>query len=76
MFLYVMDTESRDQLLNLGFELLKENDKKTVYRKQLLTFINCYSKLITLTQTLRHNLRNGNYASQRQSIIVMYFCCT
>lgn len=31
MFLYVMDTESRDKLLNLGFELLKENDKKTVW---------------------------------------------
>ena len=31
MFLYVMDTESRDQLLSLGFELLKENDKKTVW---------------------------------------------
>lgn len=31
MFLYVMDTESRDKLLNLGFELLKENGKKTVW---------------------------------------------
>lgn len=31
MFLYVMDTESRDKLLNLGFELLKENDEKTVW---------------------------------------------
>lgn len=31
MFLYVMDVESRDKLLHLGFELLKENDKKTVW---------------------------------------------
>lgn len=31
MFLYVMDIESRDKLLNSGFELLKENDKKTVW---------------------------------------------
>lgn len=31
MFLYVMDTESRDKLLKLGFELLKENDKKTIW---------------------------------------------
>lgn len=31
MFLYVMDIESRDKLLQLGFELLKENNKKTVW---------------------------------------------
>lgn len=41
MFLYVMDIESRDRLLNLGFELLKSNDEKTVWifvNKQEQTF--------------------------------------
>lgn len=31
MFLYVMDSESKDKLVKLGFELLKENSKKTVW---------------------------------------------
>lgn len=31
MFLYVMDKESRDRLLALGFELLKANDKNTIW---------------------------------------------
>lgn len=31
MFIYVMDTESRDKLLSLGFELLKENDTKSIW---------------------------------------------
>lgn len=31
MFLYVMDTESRDKLLTLGFELLKKSDKNAIW---------------------------------------------
>jgi len=31
MFIYVMDTESRDKLVNLGYELLKENETKTIW---------------------------------------------
>lgn len=41
MFIYVMDTESRDKLQSLGFELLKENATKTIWvfvNKQELNF--------------------------------------
>lgn len=41
MFIYVMDTESRDMLADRGFELLKANDKQTVWvfvNKSELTF--------------------------------------
>lgn len=41
MFIYVMDTKSRDILQNLGFELLKENSAKTMWvfvNKQELNF--------------------------------------
>lgn len=41
MFLYVMDTESRDKLLALGFELLKTNTQNTIWvfvNKQELAF--------------------------------------
>lgn len=31
MFIYVMDTESRDTLLKLGYELLKGNNTGTVW---------------------------------------------
>lgn len=31
MFLYVMNAESRDMLLDLGYELLKENSDKTLW---------------------------------------------
>lgn len=41
MFLYVMDTEIRDKLINLGYELLKSNPTKTVWvfvNNQTLSF--------------------------------------
>lgn len=41
MFLYVMDAESRDKLLTLGFELLKANPQNTIWvfvNKQELAF--------------------------------------
>lgn len=31
MFIYVMDIDGRDKLLSLGYTLLKENSKKTVW---------------------------------------------
>lgn len=31
MFIYVMDTRSRDILLKFGYELLKANDNQTVW---------------------------------------------
>lgn len=31
MFIYVMDTQSRDTLLKLGYELLKTNVAKTLW---------------------------------------------
>lgn len=31
MFLYVMDKESRDKLIKLGYELLKENDRGNIW---------------------------------------------
>lgn len=31
MFIYVMDTESRDLLLKHGYKLLKENEQQTVW---------------------------------------------
>ena len=40
-YVYVMDTESRDMLVDRGFELLKANDKHTVWvfiNKPELTF--------------------------------------
>lgn len=41
MFIYVMDEESRDKLLKLGFELLKKHDGRSVWvfiNKQELEF--------------------------------------
>lgn len=41
MFIYVMDTESKDILVNRGFELLKTDDRQTVWvfvNKPELTF--------------------------------------
>lgn len=31
MFIYVMDVSGKDKLLSLGYKLLKENKKKTVW---------------------------------------------
>lgn len=31
MFIYVMDVESKDKLINLGYELLKNDEKNTIW---------------------------------------------
>lgn len=31
MFLYVMDAESRDKLISLGYKLLKENERGNIW---------------------------------------------
>lgn len=31
MFIYVMDVESKDKLLKLGYELLKDDEKNTIW---------------------------------------------
>lgn len=31
MFIYVMDTESRNKLIELGYDLLKSNDKVWIF---------------------------------------------
>lgn len=41
MFLYVIDTKSRDKLISLGYKLLKEDNKRSIWifvNKENLTF--------------------------------------
>lgn len=41
MFLYVIDTKSRDKLISLGYKLLKEDDERSIWifvNKEDLTF--------------------------------------